>query len=497
MNPNSAASSYDLVPYESYPFEHLHPARLAATAQLRGYTAPPVSTARVLDLGCGSGGHAIGLACFYPNMQLIGVDLAAGQIERGMQRIRDLGLTNVSLHAGDLALGLPSSAIEAAEAFGGQFDYIVCQGVYYVVPDLVRDAIWQIFTKHLAPQGVAHISYNTYPGWKHREVAQDFAQFHAPSNAAMPGPLQVQTVRDGLSLVAQLAPQDNQGMAPGYGLSLKAEALAASQAVPGLLFHEFLSGDNRPLYFMQMVSQARAAGFEFLSEASLPHAWPGSVGQATQTLIDIAGGDPLRFEQYLDFANARTYRSSLWLSAQVSQRLVSPLEPWSAQGLQGLHIVADLTRGSGGVAGQQAFVAASGMPFSVSDEAATVLQQLVCQPNVPLWVEASALMRSHPEAVSVLHECVLLGLLAAWREPPQLCADLPALQAPDWLRRDASRADTPYLVSCQHRAVHLDAAARQLLAGLDEGHIHRELAAEPSQANLSQFHELGWIKLSA
>jgi predicted nicotinamide N-methyase len=48
-------SSYDLVPYESYPFAHLHPARLAATAQLRGMPPPPVATARVLDLGCGSG----------------------------------------------------------------------------------------------------------------------------------------------------------------------------------------------------------------------------------------------------------------------------------------------------------------------------------------------------------------------------------------------------------------------------------------------------------
>ena len=180
-NTDSTISSYDLVPYESYPFAHLHPARLAATAQLRGFSPPPVTQARVLDIGCGSGGHVVALAAFYPRMQLIGVDLAVGQIARGNARIEAMGLTNVSLHAGDLGAGLPASALQAAQAFGGQFDYILCQGVYYVVPDAVRDAIWRLIDTHLAPSGIAHLSFNTYPGWKQREVAQDFAQFHAPT----------------------------------------------------------------------------------------------------------------------------------------------------------------------------------------------------------------------------------------------------------------------------------------------------------------------------
>jgi SAM-dependent methyltransferase len=119
---------------------------------------PPVATARVLDLGCGSGGHAIALAGFYPQMQLVGMDLAAGQIELGNQRIRELGLSNVSLHAGNLGDGSPKSALDAAQAFGGQFDFIICQGVYYVVPDSVRSAIWKLLRAHLCPYQFQYLS---------------------------------------------------------------------------------------------------------------------------------------------------------------------------------------------------------------------------------------------------------------------------------------------------------------------------------------------------
>lgn len=522
MNANLSASSYDLVPYESYPFAHLHPARLAATAQLRGMKPPPVATARVLDIGCGSGGHVIALAGFYPQMRLIGVDLAEGQIAIGNQRIRDIGLQNVSLHAGNLGEGLPTSATQAMQAFGGQFDYVVCQGVYYVVPDAVRSAIWQLLQKHLAPSGIAHISFNTYPGWKQREVAQDFAQFHATGAGLSPGMAQEQAVREGLAAVAALAAKHTEGLTAGYGFSLQAEALAAARAMPGLLFHEFLSGDNRPLYFQDMRARASQAGFAYLCEASLPDAWPGRLGAAAQPLIALAGGDALRLEQYIDFATARTYRNSLWVAPEVASALPSALAAWPHNALRGLHIAADLragsvqSAGSAGSAGadagantpaaQQAFIGAQGMSFQVAAAHAPVLRALLreqrqlntdnklhdlSEPSLPsagLWRSADELLDAHPASSALLHECVLRGLLSAWREPPDL-SQLPPLQVPAWLRKEAARSASVYLPSIWHQSVSVSDAERAFIAQLDGQSVPSDTMA----AALARFRQLGWL----
>lgn len=493
MNSIPAASSYDLVPYESYPFAHLHPAKLAATAQLRGMKPPPVSTARVLDIGCGSGGHVIALAGFYPQMQLIGVDLAAGQIALGNQRIRDLGLSNVSLHAGNLGEGLPKSAAQAAKAFGGQFDYVVCQGVYYVVPDAVREAIWQLLRDHLAPSGIAHISFNTYPGWKQREVAQDFAQFHAAGQSAGLGTQQEQAVREGLAAVAAIAPKHTEGLCAGYGLSLQAEAQAAARAVPGLLFHEFLSGDNRPLYFQDMLARAQQAGFEYLCEASLPDAWPGRFGAALEPLLAMAGGDALRLEQYIDFATARTYRNSLWIRPAAAARLPYKLQAWPQESLRGLHLAIDLQAAASAVDGQQAYVSAWGTGFQVASQHASALQALLRARASALWCSADELLAAHPASAASVLGCVLHGLVSAWREPPDLSYLRPA-EAPAWLRREAMRAGSAYLPKIGLQPIALGQEDRHFLAQLDGSAGAVQLASQPElMAKLDQFRQFGWF----
>lgn len=57
---------YDEVPYTSHPFPQTHPERLATIGTLFGMRPPPVETARVLELGCASGGNLIPLAVAFP-----------------------------------------------------------------------------------------------------------------------------------------------------------------------------------------------------------------------------------------------------------------------------------------------------------------------------------------------------------------------------------------------------------------------------------------------
>ncbi|MEX0991241.1 MAG: class I SAM-dependent methyltransferase [Actinomycetota bacterium] len=60
--------------------------------------------ARVLDVGCGAGWAAVGIARSYPAVAVDGIDLDAAAIEMGRESIGSLGLGDrIHLHAGDAA----------------------------------------------------------------------------------------------------------------------------------------------------------------------------------------------------------------------------------------------------------------------------------------------------------------------------------------------------------------------------------------------------------
>ena len=149
-------TSYDEVPYKSFPFPQSHPDRLATVATLFGMTPPPVEHCRVLELGCSSGGNLIPLAEQLPESRLVGIDASQRQIADGQETVRALGLTNIDLQQRDIASVRPEF---------GEFDYIIAHGVFSWVPNAVQDCILEICARNLAPQGIAYVSYNTYPGW--------------------------------------------------------------------------------------------------------------------------------------------------------------------------------------------------------------------------------------------------------------------------------------------------------------------------------------------
>ncbi|HEY2880987.1 MAG TPA: SAM-dependent methyltransferase, partial [Pirellulales bacterium] len=61
-NAISAVNTYDAVPYISVPVPVSHPDRMAVVAQLFGMMPPPTAEARVLELGCASGGNLLPMA---------------------------------------------------------------------------------------------------------------------------------------------------------------------------------------------------------------------------------------------------------------------------------------------------------------------------------------------------------------------------------------------------------------------------------------------------
>jgi SAM-dependent methyltransferase len=170
------AANYDDLPYVSYPVPSTHPGRLAAVAKIFNLSTPSVTAARVLELGCASGGNLIPLAARHPNAYFLGVDFSGRQIEEGARRIAGLRLANVRLRQQSLTDLRPED---------GTFDYIICHGVYSWVPAPVRDAILRIAHENLAPTGVAFISYNVLPGWRVRQTLRDAIAIHGASHESL------------------------------------------------------------------------------------------------------------------------------------------------------------------------------------------------------------------------------------------------------------------------------------------------------------------------
>ena len=247
----TVATSYDEVPYESHPYAQTHPSRLAVVARLFGLTPPPIETARVLELGAAAGGNLVPIAEAFPDSWCVGIDLSARQVADGEQWVRKLGLRNVSLR---------HASITDVDDTYGTFDYVICHGVFSWVPTAVREAILDVCARRLAPNGVAYVSYNTYPGWHMRGMIRDMMRYHALRFSDTTQ--RVGQARALLDFLAQSCRQDGP-----YPTLLKSELESVRRQADHYLFHEHLEEVNDPLYFHQFVAMAKAHGLRYLGEA--------------------------------------------------------------------------------------------------------------------------------------------------------------------------------------------------------------------------------------
>lgn len=288
-------NSYDRVPYDARPRAATHPDTLATVATLMGMTPAPVDRCRLLELGCATGGNLFPLAEALPNAQIVGIDLSPKQIETGRKVAAILGLKNLRLEA---------MSILDVDASLGQFDYIVCHGVYSWVPEPVREKIMQICKGLLAPQGVAYVSYNTYPGWHLRAGVRDLMNFHV---YGLEDPQQkVQQARSILDFFSQQHPVPDST----WVRVMKDEAEIIRPTGDYYVYHEHLEDDNRPLYFYQFMNHAHAHGLQYLGEATA-HTTLSVYSPELQEGLRKLAPDLLNLEQYLDFLRNRTFRSTL------------------------------------------------------------------------------------------------------------------------------------------------------------------------------------------
>ncbi|MCV7226558.1 class I SAM-dependent methyltransferase [Mycolicibacterium komossense] len=316
-------ADYDATPYTSNSFPQSAPGQLAAIAHLFGLDTPAVPTARVLEIGCAAGGNIIPFAAAQPRAHVVGVDLSQVQIDEGRVRAQALGLDNLQLIAGDIAtINLTGL---------GQFDFIIAHGVYSWVPPETQEALLAGIRACLAPDGVAYVSYNVYPGWKSKEVLRD-AMLLASGASTTPGE-KIRDARGMLDFLEEVAPSD------GVMARVIAECKASSEGFgDSYLLHDELETFNSPCYFYEMVGRAGAHGLAYLAEARPETMLPGYYGPTVAEYVSAkSSGVQVLVDQYLDFVTNRMFRESLLVHAQRAPqvRYVPALSRY-----HGLHVAA-------------------------------------------------------------------------------------------------------------------------------------------------------------
>ena len=291
-----ARTSYDEVPYKSHPYELSHPDWLATVGALFGMDPPRVDRCRVLELGCASGGNIVPMAAALPGSAFLGLDLSSRQIAEGNAVLARTGLANVELrHA---------SILDVDDGYG-QFDYVICYGVFSWVPRAVQDKILSICDRNLTPNGIAYVNYNAHPGGYMMGMLRDMMMFDS-RRSRVPDD-RVRHARGLLELLATWMPDR-----ATHGPFLKDVASKMREMPDSFIFHEFLEEVNDRFYFLDFIARAEAADQQFLGEAHVAgmFAHQSAPDDVRAALAEVAPTLKLR-EQYIDFFRNRTFRQTL------------------------------------------------------------------------------------------------------------------------------------------------------------------------------------------
>ena len=273
----AAQTIYDEVLYSNYPYAQTHPDRLAAVAALHGLGAPNPRDCRVLELGCGAGGNLLAMAVATPGIRAVGVDLAAVPIEEGRRAVEEIGLDNVELRQGDVS--------DLTEGQLGEFDFVIAHGLYAWVPEPARDAVLAAAHSHLAADGLAYVSYNTYPGGHLRRILRELGFWFGrgePDQASRALRAQV---------LFRFLEENGTGSDSWWGDLLDTIIHPLAQGDVYRLVHDDLAQEWEPVWFAEFAERAAGHGLAYVGDVDLqnllPRRLPPSVEDKTRAL---AGG---------------------------------------------------------------------------------------------------------------------------------------------------------------------------------------------------------------
>jgi methyltransferase-like protein/trans-aconitate methyltransferase len=321
-DPSKHQHGYEAVPYRSLCFESSHPARAHTVATIFHAAPAPIENSRILELGCGAGANLVAIAIDLPKSSCLGVDFSKTHIDSANNLSAELELKNLRFQQADFRELDPSL---------GSFDYIIAHGIYTWVPKDVQLKILELVRACLAPNGVAYLSYNTYPGWHEKQAARSLMLFHS-QNLDEPQ----QAIEQSLEILKFVSASVQEQKSP-YAKGLRAELKTAQKTDRSHFFHDQLATFNEPVYFSQFAKQAGEHGLQYLAEVKFGIMQPLEFPPEVQNALRQISGDLIQTEQYLDFLRNRSFRETLLCREEI--KLVRQL---TADRIMAFHIASTL-----------------------------------------------------------------------------------------------------------------------------------------------------------
>lgn len=254
------------------------------------------------ELGCGQGATLSILAASNPAGQFYGNDFMPSHIAAARQFADSAKLGNL--------IFLEKSFCEMASGSLTnlpQFDFITLHGVYTWINAENQAHIVTFINKYLKPGGIVYVGYNAMPGWntelplKRLLLAQ--VALHPEKS-----PIQLQ---EATKFFEQFS-GENSGYFSNTPALKDLLALLKSRN-PSYLAHEYLHGESKPLYHLDIVDDFAVAKLQYVGSADLCYAYPSLfLNDEKQTLVNAVSNDPLR-ETLKDFFLNSYFRKDIFV----------------------------------------------------------------------------------------------------------------------------------------------------------------------------------------
>ena len=207
------------------------------------------------------------------------------------------------------------------------------------MPDIVKDKILSICNKNLSDNGIAYVSYNTYPGWKRLEQLRDimlYSEKRAHDQNLLERTLYTKNV---LKMVADTMNSDERSRTQSdYKINNIHRVLNSSDYY---VAHEYLETFNDPVYVSDFIERAQQQGCAYIGDEVPQRSFISWLSEdVADNIRALSNGNYIDKEQFYDYVYDTQFRMSL-LTKQANESIINHDETVTMDILNSLYYVAN------------------------------------------------------------------------------------------------------------------------------------------------------------